>query len=141
MSWKRRLAVSVIAAGLGVGSRAARAEDPAPKQDEAAVAPAEAPKKKEPFFGDHFAMYLEARGGPASIDTIENPLTSGAQSNSKSELDFNGNKNGQITVGWTLPRGRGQYLLMYTGTADGDYELTRSDSWSHGGKSPFAMGN
>jgi hypothetical protein len=113
----------VLATGLGVGSNAARAEDPAPQKTEAPTAPAEAPKKKDPFFGTQFAMYLETRGGPASIEAIRNPLTSGAQSSSTSELNFNGNKLGQFTVGWTLPRGRGQYLLTYTGIADGDYEL------------------
>jgi hypothetical protein len=126
MSWKRRLAMSALAAGLCGGWHVARAEDPAPapKKDDAAAAPAEPPKKKEPFFGDHFAMYLETRGGPADLDTLKNPVTSGAQSNSVSTLDFNGNKTGQFTIGWTLPRGRGQYLLTYNGIADGDFELS-----------------
>jgi hypothetical protein len=123
MSWKRRLAVGVLLTGLGVRSDAARAEDPAPQKTEAATPPAEAPKKKDPFFGDHFAMYLETRGGPATIETIRNPLTDGVQSSSTSELNFNGNKLGQFTIGWTLPRGRGQYLLTYNGIADGDFEL------------------
>jgi hypothetical protein len=69
------------------------------------------------------AMYLETRGGPASIDSVSNPLTSGSQTSSVNELDFNGNKVGQFTIGWTLPRGRGQYLFTYNGVADGDYEL------------------
>ena len=124
MSWKRWLAVGVFAAGFGAGAPAARAEDPAPGKDDAAAAPAESPKKKDPFFGDRFAMYLETRGGSASIDTVENSMTSGAESRSGSQLDFNGNKVGQFTVGWTLPRGRGQYLLTYGGIADGDFELT-----------------
>jgi len=123
MSWKRRLAVGVIAAGLVIGSQSARAEDPAPEAGEPAAAPVEAPKKKEPFFGDHFAMYLETRGGPASVDAVENPLTDGPQSNSMSELNFNGSKAGQLTIGWTLPRDRGQYLLTYNVVADGDFEL------------------
>ncbi len=124
MSWKRWLAGVVLVAGIGAGSQPARAEDPPPKTDDAAAVPAEAPKKKDPFFGNRFAMYLETRGGSASIDTVFNPVSSGAQSNSVSQLDFNGNKIGQFTAGWTLPRGRGQYLLTYNGIADGDYELT-----------------
>jgi hypothetical protein len=127
MSWKRWVAVGLFVAGLGGGSPTARAEDPkedpAPKKDDAAAAPAEAPKKKDPFFGTTFAMYLETRGGPASIDDVSNPLTSGSQSASANDLAFNGNKTGQFTIGWTLPRGRGQYLLTYNGVADGDYEL------------------
>ncbi len=123
MSWKRRLAIGALAAGLCGGWHAARAEDPAPKQDDAAAKPVEPPKKKEPFFGDHFAMYLETRGGSADIGTVSTPVSTGAQSNSLSELDFNGNKTGQFSIGWTLPRGRGQYLLTYNGVADGDFEL------------------
>ena len=46
MSWKRRFAVGVIAAGLGVGSQTARAEDPAPAKPDAAAEPKEALKAK-----------------------------------------------------------------------------------------------
>jgi hypothetical protein len=119
----------MLVAGLGVGSQGARAEDPAPPKPDAPAAPAatappaEPPKKKEPFFGDHFAMYLETRGGPSSIDTIDNSVSSGNRSQSDNELSFNGTKSGQFTIGWTLPRGRGQYLLTYTGIADGNFEL------------------
>jgi len=123
MSGKRWLAVGVLAAGFGVSTHSARAEDATPKKEDAPAAPKEAPKKKDPFFGDHFAMYLETRGGPASIDALENPVSTGVQQSSDNELRFNGNKSGQFTVGWTLPRERGQYLLTYTGIADGDYEL------------------
>jgi hypothetical protein len=123
MSWKRRLVVGILAAGLGAGNRAARAEEPPPPKESAPAAPAAAPKKKEPFFGDRFAMYLETRGGPASINAIDNSNSSGAKSSSSNELNFSGSKAGQFTAGWTLPRGRGQYLLTYTGISDGDLEL------------------
>ncbi len=123
MIWMRRAAAAVFVAGLGAGLHAPRAEDAAAKQDDAPAVPAEVPKKKDPFFGKLFALYLETRGGSASIAAIQNPLTSGAQSDSKSEVNFNGNKTGQFTIGWTLPRGRGQYLLTYNGVADGDFEL------------------
>jgi hypothetical protein len=131
MSWKRQLAAVVISIGFGVVSLPALAEDPPPPKDPAppattptpAATPAEAPKKKDPFFGDRFAMYLETRGGSASIDTIDNSVTSGLRSSSVNNLDFGGMQIGQFTVGWTLPRGRGQYLLTYTGTSNGSFEL------------------
>jgi DNA-binding transcriptional MocR family regulator len=69
----------MFVAGLGASFHSPLAEDAAPKKDDATAVPAETPKKKDPFFGDHFAMYLETRGGSASIDTIRNPVTSGAQ--------------------------------------------------------------
>jgi len=68
-------------------------------------------------------MYLETRGGPASISTIDNSLSTGSTSDSLNKLNFSGTKSGQFTAGWTLPRGRGQYLLTYTGVADGTFEL------------------
>jgi hypothetical protein len=68
-------------------------------------------------------MYLETRGGPASIQTVDNSLESGIASSSLNNLNFSGTKSGQFTAGWTLPRGRGQYLLTYTGVADGTFEL------------------
>lgn len=124
MNWKRCLATGVLAAGFCLSGRPANAEEPpAPKKDEAPPAPKEAPKKKDPFFGDRFAMFLETRGGPASIDGIKNPVQSTLQLKSESSIDFSGNKSGQFTVGWTLPRGRGQYLLTYGAIADGNYEL------------------
>jgi hypothetical protein len=128
MTWYRRLAAGVVVAGLGAVSSAARAEDPAPKPTEPA-APAQTvkkedpPKKKDPFFGDRFAMYLETRGGPSSIDSLKNPVTNSTDSSSTNEVSFNNGKTGQFTIGWTLPRGRGQYLLTYTGIGDGTYDL------------------
>ena len=144
MSWKRRLVGSVFVAGLGVLSPGTRAEDPAPPKPDATATPAEAPKKKDPFFGDRFAMYLETRGGPASVDEVDNSLSSGVKSNSLNSLNFDGRKSGQFTVGWTLPRGRGQYLLTFTGFDDGDYELegtgTQSTYVTQGGGQPITIG-
>jgi hypothetical protein len=53
-------------------------------------------------------------------------VSSGIKSESVNALRFEGTKSGQFTIGWTLPRGRGQYLLTYTGIADGDFELDAS---------------
>jgi hypothetical protein len=134
------MAIGMLAAGLAVSSQASRADDPAPAKEDAGAAPAEAPKPqtapevnaktkpKDPFFGDHFAMYLETRGGPANIDKIENPVSAGVQLSSFNELELKDNKAGQFTIGWTLPRGRGQYLLIFNGISDGNYELNTTAS-------------
>jgi hypothetical protein len=143
MSWKRLLVAGIVIAGFGVGTQSARAEDPPPPTDSAPAAPEEAPKKKDPFFGDHFAMYLETRGGPSSIDTIDNSISSGVKSNSDSHLSFDGSKSGQFTAGWTLPRGRGQYLLTYTGISDGNFKLdatgTQQSYRPSGSQQPIAI--
>jgi hypothetical protein len=68
-------------------------------------------------------MYLETRGGPATIDTIKNPVNTTLQLDSANQVKLTGSKSAQVTIGWTLPRGRGQYLLTYGGIADGNYEL------------------
>jgi hypothetical protein len=139
----------MLALGIGAAGSATRAEDPTPKKDEPPAAakqeapPKEAAKKKDPFWGDKFAMYLEVRGGPASIERVKNPLDSPDQQRSDNSLTFNSNKSGQFTAGWTLPRGRGQYLLTYTGIADGDYELNGSglqERYNSGGGTNVLLG-
>ncbi len=145
MSWKRRLAVGMFSVGFGLVSQPVRAEDPpSQKSDAPKAAPTEAPKKKDPFFGDHFALYLETRGGSATVDTIDNSLQSGFSSNSVNKLNFSGSQVGQFTAGWTLPRGRGQYLLTYTGIADGTLEIdatgTQNSYQKQGSQTQIAIG-
>src|SRR5262245_5634664 len=91
IGYRRVWAGCVVA--LGVAFSPAAAEDPAPKKTEA-TPPAEPPKKKDPFFGDHFALYLEVRGGPASLNNLENPVSSGPDSSTASEIKFNGSQSG-----------------------------------------------
>lgn len=144
MNWKRGLVVGMISMGLSMVSQPSRAEDPPPPKDDVPPAPGEAPKKKDPFFGDHFAMYLETRGGPASVDTIDNSLQNGSRSYSANQFGFDGTTSGQFTAGWTLPRGRGQYLLTYTGVSEGTLELDATGSQASyqasAGQSPVTIG-
>ena len=126
MRWMRRVAAGVLAAGLGAGFVAVRAEDPAPKSEDASPAAPEPEKKKEKFFGDRFAMYLEVRGGVSSMDDFSAPVSSNLSSTVDNTLSFDSGEVGQFTIGWTLPRDRGQYLLTFTGLADGDYSLQSS---------------
>lgn len=134
MSWKRHVVAGSLAAGLACGIAGAQEQPPKPETPPAPgggtnpAAPVPPPKAKESFFGNHFALYLEVRGGPASIDAINNSNDGAADLKTQSELNFNGSKAGEFTVGWTLPRGRGQYLFTYTGIADGDYELDATGS-------------
>jgi hypothetical protein len=146
MTWKRWLAAALIVAGLGVGLDPVRAEDPAPTpapKDDGAKKAAPPAKPKESFFGKHFALFLETRGGPATFQKLDNPLTTTSDESSQNQLRLGGGKTGQFTIGWTLPRDRGQYLFTFTGLADGSYELDglgrqRSffDPSNHGGLPP-----
>lgn len=128
----RRLAAGALVAGLAAGWCVARAEEPAPKPaapatpakpDAAKPEAAKPAAKKEPFFGDRFAMYLDVQGGPAKIDSLVNPITTTSNASTASEITLDGNKTGRFTIGWTLPRGRGQYLFRFTGVADGKYKV------------------
>lgn len=144
MNWKRGLVAGMISVGLSMVSQPSRAEDPPPPKDDVPPVPAEVTKKKDPFFGDHFAMYLETRGGPASVDTINNSVQNGFRSYSANEFGFDGTTSGQFTAGWTLPRGRGQYLLTYTGVSEGTLELDATGSQTSyqasAGQSPITIG-
>ncbi len=144
MNWTRGLVAGMISVGLSMVAQPSRAEDPPPPKDDVPPVPAEAPKKKDPFFGDHFAMYLETRVGPASVDTIDNSLQNGSRSYSANEFGFDGTTSGQFTAGWTLPRARGQYLLTYTGVSEGTLELdatgTQASYQASPGESPLLIG-
>lgn len=122
---RRGVLAAVIVLGLGTGLELIRAEDtPKPPGGTDTPAPAaEPPKKKEKFFGDRFALYLEVRGGATSFEDVENPVKITQEQNSNNVVGFGDGSNGQFTIGWTLPRDRGQYLFTFTGIADGEYTL------------------
>jgi len=118
-----RMGVGACVVALGVAIVPVRGQEPPAPQPAETAAPAPPAKKQDPFFGDRFAMYLEVRGGPASIDAFQNPVVSGADSSTLSEVSFDGSMAGLFTIGWTLPRDRGRYLFTYNGLTDGDYEV------------------
>lgn len=135
MNWKRSAAAVCLAAGLG--ARLVGAQEPAPSPTPAPVpTPAPEPQAgeatppppvietpKDRFFGDRFALYLEVRAGAADADGIEIDVESTQNLESQSETKYEDIKNGEFTIGWTLPRDRGQYLFTYSGHADGGYKM------------------
>jgi hypothetical protein len=124
MTWKRVLGTALLVAGLGAGLDAPYAEDPAPAPAPVSPPKTAAPEKpKESFFGKKFALYLETRAGAASIDAFDNQIVTTTDELSQNQIRPGGGKTGQFTVGWTLPRDRGQYLFTFTGLADDSYEL------------------
>lgn len=126
MTFKRVL-TAVIVTALAAGTSAFRAADQAPGDDAgkdkpAAPAPPEA-KKKDRFFGNRLALFLETRAGAASFHSIENRVSVTQDTSSVNSLDLSGGKTGQFTIGWTLPHERGQYLLTYTAVGDDSFSL------------------
>ena len=140
MKWKRSVAAACLVAGLG--ARLVGAQEPAPTPaptpapapeptpapaptagEAAAPPPAVEEKPKERFFGNRFALYLEVRAGSSTADEILTHIESTQNLESESSLQYEDIKHGEFTIGWTLPRDRGQYLFTYTGVADGGYSF------------------
>jgi hypothetical protein len=132
MTWKRSVAAACLAAGLSARLVGAQEPTPTPAPTPApAPEPTAAPppppieaKPKEAFFGNRFALYLEVRAGVSSTaDDLFTHITMTTNLETESSLTYEDLKHGEFTVGWTLPRDRGQYLFTYTGVADGAYSL------------------
>ena len=135
MTWKRSAAAACLAVGLG--ARLVGAQEPAPTPaptpapQPTAPAPAQpAPpppaveqKPKESFFGTRFALYLEVRAGTSDGEEVLTHIESTQNLESETSLKYEDIKHGEFTIGWTLPRDRGQYLFTYTGVADGGYDF------------------
>jgi len=121
---RRGLLAAVMVLGIVTGIGPLRAEDtPKPAGGDKPAPAAEPEKKKDKFFGDHFALYLETRGGTSSFRDVENPVKITEDQNTQSTVALGDGTTGQFTIGWTLPRERGQYLFTYTGVSDGKYTL------------------
>src|SRR5262245_22874884 len=134
MTWKRSVAAACLTVGLG--ARLVGAQEPTPTP---APAPTPAPqppagqpaappppieqKPKDSFFGTRFALYLEVRAGTSSADEIFTHIESTQNQESDSTLEYEDLKHGEFTIGWTLPRDRGQYLFTFTGVADDGYSF------------------
>ena len=83
-------------------------------------------KPKDSFFGNRFALYLEVRAGASTADEVFVNIESTQNLESHTVMQYEDLKNGEFTIGWTLPRDRGQYLFTFTGVADGGYRLDAS---------------
>jgi hypothetical protein len=135
MTWKRSVAAACLVAGLS--ARLVGAQEPTPPPaptPEPTPAPAPAPtaaaaappieaKPKEAFFGNRFALYLEVRAGNSTSDELFTDIKMTQNLETQTTTQYESIKHGEFTIGWTLPRDRGQYLFTYTGVADGGYSL------------------
>lgn len=116
----------VLASGSVHG---AEGETPAPAGGDAAAAPAAEGQAKKPLkdrwneFWGPFALYLETGVGVGSSDTIESSMstTGGPGSINDTDLDL---LHGYFAIGWTLPYGKGRYLLSMTGHSENGYDFS-----------------
>lgn len=105
---------------------AAEGEAPAPTPPPASPAPEGEAKKSagqrwKEFWGP-FALYLETGVGIGSTDPIESSMTTtgGPGSVNNTELDL---LSGYFAIGWTLPYGKGRYLLSVTAHSENGYDF------------------
>src|SRR5262245_49182753 len=133
MAWKWSVVAACLAAGLSAGLVGAQEPNPTPTPaptpapEPAAGATAAPPpleaKPKEAFFGNRFALYLEVRAGTSDSDELFTDISMTTNLETQTTTKYEGVKPGEFTIGWTLPRDRGQYLFTFTGASDGGYRL------------------
>jgi hypothetical protein len=129
MSWKRLVALSSLLLALVAIGPVVRAEDPQgtePKptggETPPAPPPAAADAPKTHFWGDRFALYIEANtGGAETARGIDSSIVTSASLNSTNTLDLDKLDHGRLAVGWRLPAEKGMFQLVWTGYRETEY--------------------
>lgn len=86
--------------------------------------PAAEDQDKVGFWGDEFALYVEAAYGSASLDPVNIGLNVGNDLTTVGSLSFDGLKSAQAAIGWTLPYERGSVELRFNGYEEDGYEVS-----------------
>jgi hypothetical protein len=133
MTWKTWLALSCALAATLAAAPVDRAADPepppatppeAPPAPSAPTTPATpAPAKKEHWYGDKLALYVEFGVGQADTEEITSPIRTAAETFAESFLSLDGQDFGRAAVGWMLPHGRGTFLIAFEGYKESSYKF------------------
>lgn len=132
MTWKRWIVTSGLIATLAAAGSTLVAQEgdkpaeqpPAPQpKPEAKPEPPNAETQKPSFWGDHFALYLEAAYGSGSSSDVESSIESSATSFALSEVKLDDVAQGKFGIGWKLPADRGSFLISFTGYSEQSYTL------------------
>jgi hypothetical protein len=131
MAWKRSVALSSLLLTLAALGPVAFAEEPpttepaTPGTEKPAPPPppaAEAPKPH--FWGDRFALYIEANtGGAKTARDINATIITTSNMSSTNKLNLFDIDHGRLAIGWTLPAQRGMFKLVWTGYRETSYEF------------------
>ena len=142
MTWKRACAVSVLVLAIGATRVGVRAQDTPPEQPTPPEGQAPAPPPpavEEPphpsFWGDHFALYIEAGGGTGSVDALDSSIETSTALQAINAMDISSTKSGRVAVGWKLPVDHGSFRVVFTGHTEDSYEFTAT------GKNRAIFGN
>lgn len=120
MPFNRLVAITTMLL-FGATGAAFGADEPAPPKLEP-KAPAAADKStKKKLFGNGNMLYLDFAGGVGGAKAVESSITTGALSISTDHFKIDKAYGGRFSVGWTLPEGRGRYLLSLSGFGEQSY--------------------
>lgn len=78
-------------------------------------------------FWDRFPLYLEVQAGQAASEDISTSVRSSETLDVRSFVDIDEAANTKLSVGWTLPEGKGQFRLTFTSFNEDSYTF-RSDA-------------
>lgn len=134
MTWKTwmalscALAASIVATPVGLAADTpeqppATPSDAPPAPPAPQPAPAPAPPKKEHWYGDKIALYVEVGAGQTDANEITSPIETTAASFTEGFLNLEGQDFGRAAVGWTLPHGRGTFLIAFEGYKESSYDF------------------
>jgi len=104
---------TALCAWMVVAGPAFAQDDPAPADEE----------KKVGFWGDRFALYVEAATGATSLGDLTPSLDTGLGTYSLNRLSFDDFKTARFTVGWTLPYDRGSFEVVADGYREDGFRL------------------
>lgn len=103
----------LVLPGLGsVVSAQEPSETAAPQDDE--------PKKKKM----PFSLYVGVAGGTGDSDTFNTSIFADELNGGESRLTLTDQTYGRATVGWKMPRGKGDFRLVYQGVKEDEYDFT-----------------
>jgi hypothetical protein len=110
---------------LSVGTPSRADEEPAsPESPAPAPTPAaDADSARPPWWGGRNLLYLEFRYGQSSVDEMITSVSTETGNYSRNTYQIEEATAGRLAVGWTLPDGRGQFLIAYEGVKEDGYRF------------------
>ncbi len=140
MVWKRSIvSFGVLWALATFGGAALAEEPPAPKATPGATdatsekqKPAPEEKKKGHWWDERFALYVETAGGKGSgAKDLDTSIVNSVKNTAETAVDLKDLTFARLAVGWTLPAGRGTFLVVFTGYKEDGYTLTSEGFTNH----------
>ncbi len=75
------------------------------------------------FWGDRFALFVEAAGGSSSAEDLDTSVQTQSIRTSENTLRLDEVLTGRAAIGWKLPYDRGSFRIVFTGYSEDSYTL------------------